>query len=184
MNFTKLNNIPVYLDLLDQVQPYFEQWNSSQICITSPVGHENDLIYGNGSLAYDWSKLTVDSDGKQHVPLRETVLKEEDFTQICTPFIGTDIEDIWCHLKKYYDVGRVRVFENHPGSCLSWHIDGQDRVHYPIKTQPGCLMVIEDEVQHLEQNQWYYTKTTAPHSAFNGSKEKRIHLVANILGIH
>jgi hypothetical protein len=44
-------------------------------------------------------------------------------------------------------------------------------------------MVIEDEVKHLEQNKWYFTNTTKEHTAFNASKENRIHLVANILGL-
>ena len=44
-------------------------------------------------------------------------------------------------------------------------------------------MVIEDEVKHLEQDQWYLTKTGYNnHTAFNGSSESRTHLVANLLG--
>ena len=52
-----------------------------------------------------------------------------------------------------------------------------------IKTQKGNFMVIEEEVKHLEQDQWYLTKTGYNnHTAFNGSSESRTHLVANLLG--
>ena len=66
-------------------------------------------------------------------------------------------------------------------SCLSWHIDSEIRIHYPIKTQEGCLMIIEEEAKHLTQNQWWWTNTVIPHTAMNASKEDRVHLVVSIL---
>jgi dihydroxyacid dehydratase/phosphogluconate dehydratase len=42
-------------------------------------------------------------------------------------------------------------------------------------------MVIGNESKHLEQNQWYFTNTILPHTAFNGSTDERLHLVATIL---
>jgi hypothetical protein len=68
-----------------------------------------------------------------------------------------------------------------PKTCLSWHTDSSKRLHYPLKTQEGCFMVIEDEVFHIPKNQWWLTDTVLPHTAFNSSKELRIHLVASIL---
>jgi hypothetical protein len=43
------------------------------------------------------------------------------------------------------------------------------------------MMVIQDEVLHLEQGQWYMTNTMPEHTAFNASKEDRIHLVVVVL---
>jgi hypothetical protein len=42
-------------------------------------------------------------------------------------------------------------------------------------------MIIEDEVKHMNENTWWMTNTVLYHSAFNGSKEDRIHLVAVVL---
>ena len=68
-----------------------------------------------------------------------------------------------------------------PKTCLSWHVDRTTRLHYPIKTQTGCFMVIEDELFHLVENEWCMTNTIARHTAFNASLESRIHLVATII---
>ena len=63
------------------------------------------------------------------------------------------------------------AFENPVGSLVG-----------PIKTQFGCHMVIEKEVEHLEKNKWYWTETKkCYHTAFNGSNEDRIHMVACLL---
>jgi hypothetical protein len=44
-------------------------------------------------------------------------------------------------------------------------------------------MVIEDEVKHLDQDKWWMADTIKLHTAFNASKESRIHLVAVIRGV-
>jgi hypothetical protein len=64
---------------------------------------------------------------------------------------------------------------------LSWHMDSTPRIHYVIKSQPGCLMVIEDTAKYLPTQTWWHTDTTKKHTAFNGSYEDRIHLVATVL---
>ena len=42
-------------------------------------------------------------------------------------------------------------------------------------------MIIEDEVLHLKQNQWYWTNTLPKHTALNASREDRLHLVVVVL---
>ena len=91
-------------------------------------------------------------------------------------------ENVYHELEKVYDIGRVRIMKSKSKTCLTWHKDDTPRVHYPIKTQRGCFMVIEDEIMHLEQNKWYWTDTIVKHTAFNSSLEDRIHLVVTILG--
>ena len=181
-NFVELNNLPVYNDLLDELANIVDL-NKDQYCINSPKGYEDNDQYGVGSTTYDWDNKTVDSNGNVHVPLRDPPLLEEHFTQLCTKYKNTKFEIIYNELSKKYILGRVRIMQSRPSSCLSWHRDQEERIHFPIKTQEGCFMVIENEIKHLEQNKWYYTKTLNYHTAFNGSKEKRIHLVANILGL-
>lgn len=156
---------------------------SKQICLTAPKGHEDNIFFGVGSLQYDWFNKTILPDGTVQVPKRNPPLVESDFTEICTPFKNTHFEKMIDDLSEKYLLGRVRIFFSLPNTCLSWHRDTEERIHYPIQTQEGCFMVIDDEVKHLEQNKWYYTMTTKYHTAFNGSKEKRIHFVANILGL-
>lgn len=181
-NFIDLGDLPTYNDLeLELLQ--LVDLTTNQYCVTSPKGHENNIFYGVGSLKYDWSKSIVTEDGSVNVPLRDTVITESDFTEVCNLFKGTSFEKIYDALCKKYIVGRLRIMILEPSVCLSWHQDTEERIHYPIKTQEGCFMIIEDEIKHLEQNKWYYTKTLKKHTAFNGSKHRRIHLVANILGL-
>lgn len=183
--FKTVEDLPV-LPLYEEFQNLLDckkiEWTiHRQICINSVPGHENDIGYGAASLEYDWNKHSTLPDGTLHVPKRETILKEEDFTVICDAFRGTLFEEIYKILNTKYKLGRVRLMESKPKTCLTWHNDPSPRLHYPLKTQDGCFMVIDDEVKHIADGEWCLTRTTMPHTAFNGSKEVRIHLVAAIL---
>jgi hypothetical protein len=159
------------------------EWTSNQIGITTTADHPDDITIACGSMKYDWDKAYwSDKDSKQIVPLRDKVLTEQDFDTVASPFIGTLFEEVYNMLSLKYSIGRVRLMKMSPSMCLSWHTDTQLRLHYPIKTQEGCLMVIDDEVKHLAQDQWWLTNTLKKHTAFNGSREERIHLVVNVLG--
>lgn len=187
-HFTPIYNLPV-LPLYDEFNRLLDNktimWNSQrQICINSIPGHEDDTSYGAGGLLYDWANYNEEEDfkdGVMNVPLREIPLEEGDFTELCTPFKGTLFEELYNELKKHYKLGRIRIMESEPKTCLSWHVDPSPRLHYPLKTQEGCLMIIEDEVFHLPKNEWWHTNTVLPHTALNGSKELRYHLVVSIL---
>ena len=187
-HFTPVTNLPI-LPLYDEFNNLLAQkklsWNSQrQICINSIPGHENDTSFGAGGLLYDWNAYDEEKhliNGVMHVPLREMPLEEKDFTELCTAFKGTLFEELYIELKSKYTLGRIRIMESEPKSCLTWHIDTSSRLHYPLKTQEGCLMIIEDEVFHIPQNEWWHTNTTVYHTALNGSKELRYHLVVAIL---
>ena len=182
-NFIELEGLPVYEDLLEEFLRLVDPEKGNQVCLNSIEGHEDDIYFGAGSMKYDWANATITESGEKVVPLRESRPREKHFTKICNTFKGTKLERIYHALAERYELGRVRIMISYPGTCLSWHEDGSPRVHFPIYTNPGCFMVIEDEVKHLEQNKWYYTNTMKYHTAFNGSKDRRIHLVANIRGI-
>lgn len=156
-----------------------------QIHITNDPQHEDDIEYSYGSLAIDVrnSGEVVDADGnvKYIRKFYDTPIEEESFTGISTIFKNTVFEDIANELKSRYKIGRFRVMISERSSCLSWHMDVQKRLHYPLKTQKGCFMVVEDEVRHLKKGQTYIVDTVRMHTAVNASRENRIHLVANIL---
>lgn len=159
-----------------------EGWSGNQIGITTTKDHPNDTSLACGSMKYDWSKAYwCDKERKQVVPLRDVALTEEQFDTIATPFKGTVFEEIYRHIRLRHKIGRVRLMKMKPNTCLSWHTDGQIRLHYPIETYDGCFMVIGDEVKHLPKNEWWLTNTHLPHTAFNGSRKERTHLVVNVL---
>lgn len=175
------------------IEPYTSMINNNhiswsrgenQICINSVPGHD-DIHYGVGSLVYNWdASYTVNNNGVTEVvvPEREEKINENDFTEICSVFKGTIFEDVYNELESQYHVGRVRLMKSLPKTCLSWHSDSSMRLHYPVSTQDGCFMLVEDEVKHLGQEQWWMVDTRANHTAMNASKKERIHLVAVILG--
>ena len=56
------------------------------------------------------------------------------------------------------------------------------RLHIPIITNPGCIMVIDNVAQHMPADgSVWITNNTKYHNAFNGGEENRIHLVACVL---
>lgn len=189
-NFIELNDLPEFdlrTDFNFLLQNKKISWpESNQICLNTIVSEPTNYLKGTNSLIYDWdnAKDTIDEYGNKKlvVPLHKTPLQEEDFTVLCKQFENTVFETVYNLLSQRYKLGRVRLMKSTPKSCLTWHTDSSPRIHYPIKTQEGCFMVIENEVKHLEANKWYWTDTIKPHTAFNASKEDRIHLVAVILG--
>lgn len=189
-NFKVIHNLPVIPGLYN----YFTDMVNNglitipvhdQICLNAPKGKEDDYKLGTGSLYIDWEKIDPDKlTSKENLPVRDVIYEEDDFTELCTVFVNTPFEKLFTELTNNYNIGRVRIMINLPKTCLSWHTDSTPRLHYPIKTQDGCFMVIEDEIYHLPENQWTFTNTTVKHTAFNGSFDKRIHIVATILDKH
>lgn len=178
--------LPLYEEFKNLLDNRIIQWNGrAQICVNSIPGHEDDTSFGAGSLLYDWADYydnKKSNKSQMDIKLREVPLKEEDFTKLCTPFKGTLFEEIYSKLKIYYNLGRIRIMESKPKTCLTWHTDPSTRLHFPLKTQDGCLMIIEDEVMHIPQNEWWHTNTKVQHTALNGSKESRYHLVVSLIG--
>jgi hypothetical protein len=188
--FTELN-LPIYetlwLELDQMLSSNVLDWgDQNQICLNSIPGFENDYYKGAGSLLFDWNNSKIDSvngiDSVSNLARKSEVFTESSFTVMCSQFKGTIFETVYTMLNQHYMLGRVRLMNLKPKTCLSWHTDNTPRLHYPILTQEGCFLVIEDEVVHLSSNKWYTADTTKKHTAFNSSKNSRIHLVAVILG--
>jgi hypothetical protein len=189
-NFKIIDNLPS-LDLLNDLTNLINAGNlnwghTDQICINTLPGYEHDFLAGSGSLVYDWAnRKTVVENGIERIEVDrfEHPRQEQDFSAFCSVFSGTAFEEMYHCLTHQYSVGRIRLMKSKPRTCLSWHVDTTPRIHYPIKTQEGCFMVINDEVKHLSQDTWWWTNTVHPHTAFNSSKEERIHLVAVVLDV-
>ena len=188
MHFTQLD-FPIYFELEAEMNRLLSeqkiQWYNNQICLTTRPGEESNTKLGVGSLTYDWDAKQKQKSEEGHtsiiLPKNTSGTIETDFTILCEQFKDTLFEEIYKMLMTHYNVGRLRLMRTEPKSCYTWHVDSSPRFHYPIKTQEGCFMVIEDEIVHMPANTWWLADTVKPHTAFNGSKETRIHLVGAIL---
>ena len=110
----------------------------------------------------------------------------EQITRYPEPIINnydnTYFKEVYDVLSKKYKLGRVRILLKEPRSTLSWHRDPEPRLHIPIITNPGCLMVIDNVAKHMPADgSVWVTNNTKYHNAFNGGEENRIHLVACVL---
>lgn len=191
MKYFERIDLPVFTGVAEEMNRLLESntisWHSGQICLNSTTEHPNNYSLGVGSLRYDWhnkiKKINSTGDVKYDIPLRDSILVESDFKVLCNQFRNTIFEDLYNLVSVKYEIGRMRIMKLEPKTCLSWHRDTDHRLHYPIKTQEGCLMIIEDEVLFLEKYSWYMTNTKFSHTAINSSTESRIHLVIDIISL-
>ena len=122
-----------------------------------------------------WTK--PDSSGKESV--RAKKIDETSYTEFVKDLEDTYFKEVYDILSKKFKLGRVRILLKEPRSTLSWHRDPEPRLHIPIITNPGCMMVIENVAKHLPADgSVYITNNIKYHNAFNGGEENRVHLVA------
>lgn len=186
--FKIINDLPIidnlyqeFVDMLDNQTIWWYRDTVDQICINTVPEEPDNFHLGRGSLTWDWDNSTYDENNQIVLNKREKQLREEDFTVLCNQFKNTSFEKIYVALEKKYVLGRVRIMNLLPKTCLTWHKDSTTRVHYPMLTHEGCFMVIQDEVKHLPVNTWWHTDTSVKHTVFNGSKKNRYHIVAAII---
>jgi len=148
--------------------------NFAAICLNQIPG-KPDSIEGSKARGFYWTK--PDHSGKEVA--RDVDLDESLYTEFIKDFEHTYFKDVYKELSSKYKLGRVRILLKEPRSTLSWHRDPEPRLHIPIITNPGCLMVIENVAKHLPADgSVYITNNVKYHNAFNGGEENRIHLVA------
>jgi len=134
-----------------------------------------DSTKGENVKGVYWTK--PDSSGKETV--RAKRIDERAYTEFVNELEDTYFKHVYETLSKKYKLGRVRILLKEPRSTLSWHRDPEPRLHIPIITNPGCIMVIENVAQHLPADgSVYITNNIKYHNAFNGGEENRVHLVA------
>ena len=137
-----------------------------------------DSIKGNKVRGVYWTK--PDSSGKEVT--RDVTIDENKYTEFVEDYKNTYFKEVYDKLSSKYKLGRVRILLKQPRSTLSWHRDPEPRLHIPIITNPGCIMVIDEIAQHMPADgSVWITNNTKYHNAFNGGEEDRIHLVACVL---
>jgi len=125
-----------------------------------------------------WTK--PGSSGKEVT--RDKKINENRYTEFVKDFEDTYFKEVYDILSKKFKLGRVRILLKEPRSTLSWHRDPEPRLHVPIITNPGSIMVIGNVAKHLPADgSVWITNNTKYHNAFNGGEENRIHLVACVL---
>ena len=113
---------------------------------------------------------------------RDIAINEGAYTELVPEFKNTYFKEVIDVISSKYKLGRVRILLKKPRSTLSWHRDPEPRLHIPIITNPGCLMVIENVAKHMPADgSVWITNNTKYHNAFNGGEENRVHLVACVL---
>ena len=148
--------------------------NFGAICLNQIPGDSNS-VKGNNARGIYWTK--PDHTGKE-TP-RDKLINEKAYTEFVKDFENTYFKEVYNELSKKFKLGRVRILLKQPRSTLSWHRDPEPRLHIPIITNPGCIMVIENVAKHLPANgSVYITNNLKYHNAFNGGEENRVHLVA------
>ena len=148
--------------------------NFAAICLNQIPG-KPESTQGNYARGVYWTK--PDHSGKESI--RDKVLYESQYTEFVKDFKNTYFQDVYKKLSSKFKLGRVRILLKEPRSTLSWHRDPEPRLHIPIITNPGCIMVIENVAKHLPADgSVYITNNVKYHNAFNGGEENRVHLVA------
>ena len=156
-----LNNKKITVDSL-------HEFGLSQFCFTSPNKHTdpNDFMLGLGSM-------------------KTKKFKTRDFVWFIDHYKDTVYHDIYETVPKIFEnpikIGRMRVMLLYPKYCLTWHKDSCIRLHIPLETNPGCLIVIESEARHLSEGIPCLCNTTKMHTAVNASQHNRYHLVMDII---
>ena len=147
------------------------------ICLSRKPG-DPDSIKGNKARGLYWTK--PDKSGKE--VSRDIVINESEYSEFVPDYENTYFKKVFDTLSSKYKLGRVRILLKEPRSTLSWHRDPEPRLHIPIITNPGCLMVIDNVAKHMPADgSVWITNNTKYHNAFNGGEENRVHLVACVL---
>jgi|TARA_B110000438_G_C15792700_1_gene641453 hypothetical protein len=144
------------------------------ICLNQIPG-KPESTQGNFARGVYWTK--PDHSGNESI--RDKELDETLYTEFVKDFENTYFKEVYEKLSSKFKLGRVRILLKEPRTTLSWHRDPEPRLHVPIITNPGCIMVIENVAKHLPANgSAYITNNVKYHNAFNGGEENRVHLVA------
>ena len=142
------------------------------------IPNDPDSVKGHKTRGVYWTK--PDSSGKELT--RDVTIDESKYSEFINDYKNTYFEEIYGELKKRYKLGRVRLLLKEPRSTLSWHRDPEPRLHIPIYTNPGAIMVIDKMAHHMPADgSVWITNNLKYHNAFNGGEENRVHLVACVL---
>ena len=170
-----------YFNIINQIKEWSKDdpnlYDFNAICVNQIPNDPNSINGGNIRGLYWTYPKEIWEEEKRLDPINE-----KKYTEICEPFRGTYIEEIYNIINKRWKIGRLRFLMKPPRSCLSWHRDPEKRLHIPIITNPGCRMVIEDESFHMPADgSVYITDNTKYHNFFNGGELNRTHIVGTLI---
>jgi len=124
-------------------------------------------------------------DGNYDEVQVEKHVDESKYTLFENKLKDTYFHTIYQELSLHFDLGRVRILKLGSRKSLSFHRDPEPRIHIPIITNPGSIMIVEDFAGHMKADgDAYFMNTTKYHTALNGGNEDRVHMVATILKSH
>ena len=147
------------------------------ICLTRIPG-DSKSVEGNKARGLYWTK----PNQSENEVSRDIQIDESAYSEFVPEYKHTYFKEVFDVISSKYKLGRVRILLKEPRSTLSWHRDPEPRLHIPIITNPGCLMVIDNVAKHLPADgSVWITNNKKYHNAFNGGEENRIHLVACVL---
>ena len=142
------------------------------------IPNDRNSVKGNNVRGKYWT--IADETGKE--VSRDIEIDESKYTELVPEFENTYFKEVYETLRKRFKLGRVRLLLKEPRSTLSWHKDPEPRLHIPIVTNKGCMMVIENVAKHMPADGTVtITNNKKFHNFFNGGEQARIHLVACVL---
>ena len=142
------------------------------------IPNNDNSVEGHNTRGIYWT--IPDESGKE--VSRDIPIDESKYTELMPEFEKTYFKEVYNVLKKKFKLGRVRLLLKEPRSTLSWHRDPEPRLHIPIYTNPGAIMVIDKRAHHMPADgSVTITNNLKYHNAFNGGEENRVHLVACVL---
>ena len=109
------------------------------------VPNDESSVEGNNVRGKYWT--IADETGKE--VSRDIDIDESKYTELVPEFEDTYFKEVYETLKSRFKLGRVRLLLKEPRSTLSWHKDPEPRLHIPIVTNKGCMMVIENVAKHM-----------------------------------
>ena len=145
-----------------------------QTMSNTPV--EEQKLKGCLSLYYDFDNHDP-KDPNSKPEIRDVILKEEDFSEVCDYLKGTYTEEVINLLSSEYGIVRGRYMMMNWKSCLTYHHDDTPRIHLPLITNDGCFMIIDGKTEKLHESVTYHVDTTKDHTALNAGKHLRFHMV-------
>ena len=133
--------------------------NFGAISLTQIPG-DPDSIKGNKARGVFWTK--PDSSGKE--AMRDEMIDESAYSEFIEDYKHTYFKEVFDVLSSKYKLGRVRILLKEPRSTLSWHRDPEPRLHIPIITNPGSIMVIDNVAKHMpaDGSVWICLLYTSP----------------------
>jgi hypothetical protein len=157
---------PKFNEVFDQCKALADQYGNWEYNWNGQVA-----IQTNDDSQEDWYVGTGPGTGK-------TLEWEHSFNKLQPSLKGTALDEYiqWLGVPVY----RTRIMMAREKGCYSIHRDYSPRLHLPLITNKQCNFLFTDPLAmyHMPvDGRTMWVDTRLPHTFFNGSVEKRLHLV-------